>query len=63
MHVNLYPPTVVMEFNFVHAPPAFTAADAVNGAEINKLEAVKRATNFLIVKAFTKACQNSIEID
>ncbi len=28
IHVNLNPPTVVVEFNFVHVEPALTAANA-----------------------------------
>ena len=35
MHVNLYPPTVVMEFNFVHVKPALTAANANCGGVAN----------------------------
>ena len=32
MHVNLYPPTVVVEINFVHVEPALTTAKAEIGA-------------------------------
>jgi hypothetical protein len=33
-HVYLYPLTTVVEFTFLHVPPALTAADAVTAAEL-----------------------------
>jgi len=40
--VNLYPPTVVVEFNFVHVKPALTAANANCGGVAK--EKIKSAT-------------------
>jgi hypothetical protein len=42
MHVYLNPPTVVVEFNFVHVAPALTAAKANCGGVAN--EKTKSAT-------------------
>ena len=36
MHVNLNPPTVVVDFNFVHVAPALTAAKANCGGVANE---------------------------
>jgi hypothetical protein len=45
--VNLIPPTVVVEFNFVHVPPALTDAKADVGAHKTKARDIATTERFI----------------
>jgi hypothetical protein len=55
-HVYLYPLTTVVEFTFLHVPPALTAADAVTTAELPiRAQIDSQSKNFFMSKLYVAA--------